>query len=216
MKKKRTFSYFSLIKYILIALTALLVLKFIIDNIVTILWVLFLVALIGGSLAIMIYGARKELKELKKQKTSPDEEPSESNDTKQEAPKTTYRAKQRLITKNEESYLKAIENCIDHNLYDIHSQIPLSSIVEKIDHSRYHNELFRSIDFLITDKEQKPLLCIEINDKTHNRFDRQERDHKVQSILHEAEIPLVTFWTKYGVNEEYISKRINEILQSHS
>lgn len=216
MKKKRSFSYFSLIKYILIALAALLVLKFIIDNIVTILWVLFLIALIGGSLAIMIYGARKELKELKKQKTSPDEEPSESNDTKQEAPKTTYRAKQRLVTKNEESYLKAIENCINLNLYDIHSQVALSSIVEKTDHSKYRNELFRSIDFVITNKEQIVLLCIEINDKTHNRFDRQERDHKVKAILEEANIPLLTLWTKYGVNEEYINKRINEILQSHS
>ena len=248
MKKKRTFSYFTLIKYILIVLAALLIIKFIIDNIVTILWTILLIALIGGSLAIMIYSMRKEFKNqksakekeeidnyqktyfsnLKKEQQKQHEvaryskapyfqnESDFIDEPQNQTQEQTYRAKQRLITKNEESYLKAIENCIDHNLYDIHSQIPLSSIVEKIDHSRYHNELFRSIDFLITDKEQKPLLCIEINDKTHNRFDRQERDHKVQGILHEAGIPLVTFWTKYGVNEKYISKRINEILQSHS
>lgn len=139
-----------------------------------------------------------------------------THDFQNQTQEQTYRAKEQLVTQNEKGYLSAIESCIDLNRYNIHSQIALSSIVEKIDNSRYHNELFRSIDFVITDKEQKVLLCIEINDKSHNRFDRQERDHKVKAILEEAGIPLVTFWTKYGINEEYISKRINEVLQSHS
>lgn len=36
------------------------------------------------------------------------------------------------------------------------------------------------------------------------------RDLKVKEILRQAGIPLIILWTEYGVNVEYIKKRINE------
>ena len=93
-------------------------------------------------------------------------------------------------------------------------QVNLASFIEKNDSSPYHNELFRNVDFLITNERYNPLFVIEINDRTHLNQDRKERDEKVQKICEEAGIPIIRFWTSYGVNSEYISKKINECINS--
>lgn len=42
--------------------------------------------------------------------------------------------------------------------------------------------------------------------------DRVERNKKVANICEEAGIPIIKLWTSYGVNQEYIKKRIEETL----
>ena len=76
----------------------------------------------------------------------------------------------------------------------------------------YVNELFRIIDFGVFDKEDNIILLIEINDSSHRLYHRRKRDEKVKEICAEAEIPLLTFWTEYCINEQYIERRINECL----
>ena len=107
----------------------------------------------------------------------------------------------------------AIRNSTPQN-YHILVQQNLAAIVERTDDSRFKNELFRNVDFLIADSNYKPLICIEINDSSHEQSNRKYRDIKVKQILEEAGIPLIVFWTKYGVNETYIKKRIDETLSS--
>ena len=70
------------------------------------------------------------------------------------------------------------------------------------------------MDFIITDLSYRPLLVIEINDQTHRLPERRERDKKVACICEEAGIPLIRLWTSYGVNEEYIKKKITQTLDS--
>ena len=47
----------------------------------------------------------------------------------------------------------------------------------------------------------------------HTQPERIERDKKVAFICAQAGIPLITFWTKYGINEIYIKKRLYKYLQ---
>ena len=50
----------------------------------------------------------------------------------------------------------------------------------------------KSVDFVACDKKQiRPLFAIELDDKTHNRPERLQRDREVERILHDAGIPLV-------------------------
>lgn len=124
-----------------------------------------------------------------------------------------YNPKKTLITKSEQRYYQVILSVLKDNYY-VFPQINLATFISKADKKKYHNELFRNVDFLVTDKEYKPLFVIEINDKTHNEPARRERDEKVKKICAEAGIPLVTFWTSYGVKEDYIQKKITETLNS--
>jgi hypothetical protein len=88
----------------------------------------------------------------------------------------------------------------------------LASFIDRTDDASFRNELYRNVDFLLTDSEYQPKIVIEINDQTHLTPERKERDEKVQKICEEAGIPIIKLWTSYGVNPEYIRTKITETL----
>lgn len=124
-----------------------------------------------------------------------------------------YEAKPVLISKNESGYYDAIKTALPEGCIAF-PQINLAAFVTRVDNTRFHNELFRNVDFLIVNAEYKPLIVIEINDQTHLTAERGERDEKVKNICDEAGIPVISLWTSYGVNEEYIKKKIDETMAS--
>ncbi|MCQ2441149.1 MAG: DUF2726 domain-containing protein [Clostridia bacterium] len=127
--------------------------------------------------------------------------------------KYLYEIKKDFISKAEQGFFNAIKEAIPEG-YFVFPQINLATIVERTDNQRFHNELFRNIDFLVTDNQYIPKIAIEINDQTHLTNDRHERDEKVQKILEEAGIPLLKLWTSYGVKPDYIKEKITEMLNS--
>lgn len=122
-----------------------------------------------------------------------------------------YEAKQSLMTKCEQEYFRVIKT-VTPTYYTVQPQVNLATIVNKTTQSKYQNELFRNIDFGIFDRDYKIVALIEINDKSHKEPERIARDKKVKEICKEANIPLITFWTKYGINPEYIERRIRDAL----
>lgn len=124
-----------------------------------------------------------------------------------------YNLKKTLITSMEQKFFSAIKKALPEG-YLVFPQINLATFIQATDSTVYHNELFRNVDFLVTDAAYKPRIAIEINDQTHRQSDRKERDKKVKDICAEAGIPLVSFWTSYGVNQEYIQKKITETLDA--
>ena len=124
-----------------------------------------------------------------------------------------YETKQRLISKAEVEFYNTIKQSLPEG-YCIFPQINLASFINRTDDAKFHNELFRNVDFLITDAEYSPKIVIEINDSTHLTSERKERDEKVQNICEEAGVPIVKLWTAYGVNNQYIGNKISETLAS--
>lgn len=122
-----------------------------------------------------------------------------------------YEPRKNLITQVEQNFYDAIKLSVP-NGYFVFPQVNLAAFIQRTDDARFHNELFRNVDFLVTDPQYKPIFIIEINDQTHLNSNRKERDEKVGKICEEAGIPIVKFWTSYGVNPEYIKKRIDETL----
>ena len=127
--------------------------------------------------------------------------------------KYLYEPKPRYISRSEQSYFAAVKAALPEG-YSIFPQANLASFIDKTDGSRYHNELFRNVDFLVTDLDYKPIFVVEVNDQTHMTAARKERDERVDKICQEAGIPIVKLWTSYGVNNEYIKKRVTQTLDS--
>lgn len=123
-----------------------------------------------------------------------------------------YNAKKTLISKSEQAFYSAIVSCLPSG-YHVFPQVNLATFINRTDDARYHNELFRNVDFLVVDNDYRPKFVIEINDQSHLMNERKERDEKVQKICEEAGVPILKLWTSYGVNAEYIKKRIDEILR---
>ncbi|MBO5796718.1 MAG: DUF2726 domain-containing protein [Clostridia bacterium] len=124
-----------------------------------------------------------------------------------------YEAKTCLISKCEQDFYAAIQASLPEG-FCVFPQINLATFITRTDDARFHNELFRNVDFLITDKAYQPKFVIEINDQTHLNAERRERDEKVQKICEEAGIPIVKLWTSYGINPAYIQGKIIETLNT--
>lgn len=124
----------------------------------------------------------------------------------------TYDKKRSLITKSEEKYFQTIREIVKDK-YIVQPQVNLATVINKLGNHKYQNELYRNIDFGIFTLDYQLIALIEINDSSHNTQKRKDRDHKVKEICEQAHIPLITFWTKYGVNPEYIEKRIFEVIK---
>lgn len=100
--------------------------------------------------------------------------------------------------------------------YNIVPQLVLSSIVDKKSKQKYRSELYRIIDFAIFSKDySKLLLLIELNDNTHNQRKRKDRDLKVKKICNSAKIKLITFYTKYPNEKDYIINRIKKEIETN-
>ncbi len=123
----------------------------------------------------------------------------------------SYTSKDSIMTDCEKQFFQAIKDIVGES-YVVQPQINLASIIDKNSSMKYRNELFRNIDMGIFDRDYKLLVLVEINDATHSSRDRRERDAKVAHICNEAKIPLVVFWTKYGVNKKYIKDRLGAYL----
>ena len=100
--------------------------------------------------------------------------------------------------------------------YNIVPQLVLSSVVDKKSKQKYRSELYRIIDFAIFSKDySKLLLLIELNDNTHNQRKRKDRDLKVKKICNSAKIRLITFYTKYPNEKDYIINRIKKEIETN-
>ncbi len=97
------------------------------------------------------------------------------------------------------------------NKYIIVPQLNLAAVIKKVNNNRYYSELFRNIDFAIFSKDYKKLLLlIEINDQTHDRYKRQDRDLKVKKICNDVNVKLISFYTKYPNEKNYVINRIEK------
>lgn len=91
---------------------------------------------------------------------------------------------------------------------------PASSLKHVLDHKVYGQNWSRafsringkSVDFLICTNDMKPLIAIELDGNTHDRPDRQKRDIFVNSIISNANMPLLRFkageWNSEIIKQE--------------
>ena len=120
-----------------------------------------------------------------------------------------YEVKSSLITDTEKVFFDAVKKVLPEGHF-AQSQVNLATVINKLGDFRFQNELFRNIDIGIFNLDYKPILLIEIHDKTHKTPQRRDRDRKVKNICEEAGIPLIVLWTEYGINTDYIRKRLVE------
>lgn len=106
-----------------------------------------------------------------------------------------YERKKTYITRAEYNFLQLLRE-IYPDRYEVIPQVALNSVIDKLTQNSYRNELFRVVDFLFVDRvTYAPLLLVELNDSSHLKTERMERDRKVNEICSAAGMPLVTFWT---------------------
>jgi hypothetical protein len=87
----------------------------------------------------------------------------------------------------------------------------VSVVADQSEYFTYFNKIDRKqIDFVLCEPESlKPVFAIELDDASHNRPDRRERDIFVETILEEAKIPLV----RIPVRNNYDVEELSDLFQ---
>ncbi len=131
-----------------------------------------------------------------------------------------YRPKRYLITLTELQFYNILLEIAKELELILFSQVSLYNILETkdtYDKNLYFNKIrAKSIDFVLVDKENCRIkLCIELDDYTHNRQDRIERDNFINELFKSLEIDLIRFKVSNYYNKEALKKRIQESIQPH-
>ena len=110
--------------------------------------------------------------------------------------KYRYSRKQFIMTKAENDFYQALQHAIGTS-YMIYPQAHLDVFLDhKTKGQNWSAALSgiqrKSVDFLICNHiYYNPLVAIELDDASHDRPDRKERDEKVSAICEAADMPLV-------------------------
>ena len=131
-------------------------------------------------------------------------------------PKYNYNRRNFFMTKAEHEFYDSLGQAVGHE-YRIFAQVHLPTLVdEKVKGqdwraARAHINR-KSVDFVLCDKEYlSPKLAIELDDSSHERSDRQERDKEVERILARAGVPLLRIGNDQNYNAESLTQKVAEL-----
>lgn len=123
-----------------------------------------------------------------------------------------YSKKDYLLTPTELKFYKLLKNITDKLGYSIFVQVPLYEIVNHKNYKDFNKIKSKSIDFVITQKNCKILICIELDDKTHNNTKRIERDKFINKLFKDIGIKLIRIPVQNFYNIEELELKLKEQL----
>ena len=137
----------------------------------------------------------------------------------EEKTKYRYNRKNFFLTRAEHECYDTLVEAVGTE-YRIFAQVHLPSLVEHTVRGQGWRAALahinrKSVDFVLCDKAYlSPKLAIELDDKSHERPDRQDRDREVERILREARVPLLRLENRGSFNANEIAQRIKEVLET--
>lgn len=125
---------------------------------------------------------------------------------------TLYQKKDYILTQNELKFYKPLKYITDKNNLIIFTQVSLYEILKAKNYSDFNRIKSKSIDFVITDINSKVKICIELDDPTHIREDRQQRDKFINELFRQLDIKLIRVPVQNYYNMQEIEQKIKESL----
>lgn len=127
-----------------------------------------------------------------------------------------YFKKDKLLTDNERLFYKAMREALKGKNIIIQTQVVLYEIIktknDKYYYTNFNKIKAKSIDFVLVDNYFNILLCIELDDNTHNRIDRKKRDEFINNVFEQVGIKLLRVPAQPYYSVERVKKLIEESL----
>jgi len=128
---------------------------------------------------------------------------------------TPYVARERLVTKSELQFFHELRTAVDGE-WEIFAMVRIADLLKvptgiKQRRSWLNKILSKHIDFVLCDKETLAIaIAIELDDPSHNRPHRIERDRFVNAAFADADIPLLRIPTQKQYDPGEIRKQIEK------
>lgn len=126
-----------------------------------------------------------------------------------------YRLRDDFLSKAELAFYRALCSATGERAVVL-TKVNLADVffVSRPDQSvAYRNKIDRKhVDFLLCEPaSMRPIVGVELDDSTHQRPDRQERDHFVDSVFDTAGLPLLHVPVRAAISISYLS----DLLEPH-
>lgn len=153
-----------------------------------------------------------------KAKASASKSPSFNSSSKSNSDVIRYNSVDSILTQGELAFYDVLENQVGGRA-TIFSKVRIADILKAdaaLDKKQKHR-LFRKIsqkhfDFILCEKGSlRPLCVLELNDKSHKRKDRMERDTFVKEACSSAGLPLYFVTAK----RDYVASDIEALIGQH-
>jgi hypothetical protein len=168
-----------------------------VDSLYPYLWLTFFLLLAGGGLLLLILSRFRRIRP---------------------APRLPYVAIP-ILTDSERRFFSVLEGCTPRGSYVL-AQVRLANLVA-IEPStaafrgRFNAIAMKCVDFVIVNHNtMAPLLVVELDDKSHERADRQARDKFVDQVLSSGGIPILHWPVEGRYNPTQLSRAIGEHIKS--
>ena len=122
-----------------------------------------------------------------------------------------------LVTKSELRFYKSLHKAVLDD-YEIFAMVRIADLIRvqkgSINGRKWLNKILaKHIDFVLCDPGSlEPVMCIELDDSSHNRADRIERDKFVNDAFDAAELPLLRIPVEATYNAREVRDLIDEVL----
>ena len=122
-----------------------------------------------------------------------------------------YFRRKHLLTPTELSFYEVLRRVVYD--YVVFAKVRLADLIDANERHQSWQANFnrirsKHIDFVICDDDSRPLLAVELDDKSHERPDRVARDHDVDHLFDAVSFPLV----RVPVEAEYDFDRLRALL----
>jgi len=124
----------------------------------------------------------------------------------------SYQKKEYLLTQTELKFYNLLKTITDKLDLSLFVQVSLYQIIKNKNFKDFNKIKSKSIDFVITEKNTKIKLCIELDDKTHNNQKRIQRDQFINNLFNDLNIKLLRIPVESYYNIEKLEQKIKESL----
>lgn len=143
----------------------------------------------------------------------------DSNENNSQIKKSQYKyyAKSYVMTSRENECFKILNEIFDSKWFVV-PQVHLSALLDYKVKGQNWNAAFRhingkSVDFVLIGKESYKVICvIELDDSTHSKPDRIERDVEIERMFKEARIPLARISKFESMTKPEIAKVVTDAI----
>ena len=126
-----------------------------------------------------------------------------------------FESKKALMSPGELKFFRALDAAVGGH-YRVFSKVRLADIVQPAKtgnrnawYSAFGFIKSKHVDFVVCDSDTMEFrLVVELDDKSHERVDRAERDRKVDDVLTQANLPVLHFPARASYSAEEIQERM--------
>lgn len=129
-----------------------------------------------------------------------------------------YGLRRSIMSPAERSFFRILEEAVDASQYYIFPQAPLASLVyvQKGSESylRHVNRIrSKVVDFVLCSRDSLvPVLVVELDDSSHERDDRKERDAFVDSVMNKVKLPILHVKAARDYDPKALADEVNRAM----